>query len=67
MCIADYTRREIEHLIDECNFTAMEESFFLLRSKGITIEECAERLNISTSCANVLSKKIKRKILRVNQ
>lgn len=65
MRIADYTRREVEHLLVECNFTKPQEMFFLLRSKGDSIEECAEKMNISVSCANALSKQIKSKISRV--
>ena len=65
MSIADYTKREIEYYLEECNFTEPQEVFFLLRSKNIPIEECAERMNISVSCANRISAKIKQKIERV--
>lgn len=65
MSIADYTRRELEYFLKECNFTDQQEIFFNLRSKGFSIEYCAEQMNISVSCANVLSKKIKSKINRV--
>ena len=65
MNISDFTKREVEHLIDECNFTDTQQSFFLLRSKGISIESCAELMNISVSCANALSKKVREKVNKV--
>lgn len=65
MSIADYTKKEVEYFLEECNFTEPQEVFFLLRSKDVSIEECAERMNISVSCANRISAKVRQKIDRV--
>lgn len=65
MIISDFTRREVEHILEEANFTDIQRNFFILRSKGESIESCAERLDISVSTANALSKKIKCKINKV--
>lgn len=65
MNISDYTRKEINYLLEECNFTESQKIFFLMRSKDVSIEQCAEQMNISVSCANNISKKIKDKIQKV--
>ena len=65
MIISDFTRRELDYIIAEANFTDIQKEFFLLRSKGESIESCAERLDISISTANALSRKIKCKIHKV--
>lgn len=65
MNISDFTKKEIDYLLEECNFTQLQTEFFLLRAKGINIETSAEAMNVSVSCANALSKKIKGKIQRV--
>lgn len=49
----------------ECNFTESELQLFKLRSKDIPLEQCAEKMNISTSCVKRLSRKVKSKIDRV--
>lgn len=65
MNISDFTQPEIRFLLAECNFTEEQEKFFLLRCKNISIEECAEKLAISVSTANLISKKVKSKIIKV--
>lgn len=65
MIISDFVEWELQKFRDECNFTEEEMDFFNLRSKNITIEEIAERLNISVSKANKLSRKVKSKIIKV--
>lgn len=65
MIISDFTRREVEFILEEANFTDSQKEFFLLRSKGESIETCAELMDISVSTANALSRKIKDKINKV--
>lgn len=65
MIISDFTKPEIEYFLDSCNFTEIEEEFFLLRAKGITLDEISEVMNVSRRTCDTYSKKIKRKILKV--
>lgn len=65
MNLSDFTKPEINYLLDQCNFTEDQEKFFLLRCKNKSIETCAEEMSISVSTANLLSKKCKAKILKV--
>ena len=66
MNISDCTKKELEYYIEECNFTEPQQVFFRLRSKGLSIETVAERMNLSVSGANVLSKKVREKMQKVN-
>ena len=65
MKIYDFTRPELEHLENQCNFTKEEGELFLLRSRGISLEMCAEHLNMSTSTVKRLSKRVNSKIQRI--
>ena len=65
MKIYDFTRPELEHLEHQCNFTKEEGELFLLRSRGISLEMCAEQLNMSTSTVKRLSKRVNSKIQRI--
>lgn len=65
MKVCSFTKREIEYCIEECNFTPTEETLFLLRCRDMTLEQCAEEMNVSVSTVKRLSKKMKSKILRV--
>lgn len=65
MKVSDFTRKEIEYCITECNFTTQEEELFLKRCKDVPLEQCAEEMNVSVSTIKRLSRKMKDKILRV--
>lgn len=65
MIISDFTRPEIEYFLDNCNFTDVEQEFFMLRAKGITLDEISEIMNIIRRTCDTYSKKIKRKIIKV--
>lgn len=65
MKICNFTRKEIEYCIRECNFTDSELLLFNMRCRDIPLERCAEEMNISVSTAKRLSRKIKSKIVRV--
>lgn len=62
MKICNFVKPEIDYFLAECNFTEDEEKLFLLRTKDIPLEECAERMNVSLSTAKRLNKRIKCKI-----
>lgn len=65
MIIADFTKPELDYFRENCNFVNDEIQVFEMRSKGHTMEEIAETLNISIDKAYKISRKIKKKILKV--
>ena len=65
MIIADFTELELEHFRKSCNFSILEGYLFDLRAKGLTLDEIAERLNISKDWAGKLSQKVNKKIIKV--
>ena len=58
MNISDFTKSEIEVLESECNFTPDENELFLLRAQNFTLEQSAERMNISSKTAYRINIKI---------
>lgn len=65
MIISDFVEWELQKFRDECNFTSEELEFFNLRAKNETLAVIAEKMNISEGKADVLSRKVKRKIIKV--
>lgn len=65
MKIYDFTKPEIEYFLENCNFTEEEETLFRYRSKNISLEACAEIMNVSISTAKRISKRVNNKIIRV--
>lgn len=65
MKIPDFTKKEIDCLLENCNFTKQEEQLFLLRNDEYSLEICAEMMNVSVSTVNRINKKMKKKIIRV--
>ena len=65
MKICDFTRRELEYIRQESNFTNDEMTLFDMRANNIPLEECAERMNLSISAIKAKSQKINSKIERV--
>jgi len=63
--ICDFTMPEIERFRELCNFTSEEMEFFNLRSRNKSIIEITFAMNISKSKADILSKKVRSKIIRV--
>lgn len=63
--IYEFTQPEIDYLIAMCNFSPEERKFFDLRNKYYTLEQAAEEMNVSTTTAYRLNKRIKNKILKV--
>lgn len=65
MQICDFVKSELDMFRLECNFTDEEREFFEHRAVNKTIEEIAEIMSISVGKANVLSRKVKTKIIKV--
>jgi DNA-binding CsgD family transcriptional regulator len=64
MQIRDLTRPEADYLQAVCNFTKDENTLFELRLSGISLEECAERMDRSVDSVKQLSRKVNAKIDR---
>ena len=62
MLISELTQSKIDYLEIMCNFTEDEHTLFMLRSKGIPLDECAERMNRSVDSVKQLSRKVNAKI-----
>lgn len=65
MKICDFVNWELDKFRNECNFTKEELEFFNYRAADLSIEQIAENMNISVGKANVLSHKVKDKIIKV--
>ena len=63
--VCNFTQSEIEVFLQRANFTPDEETLFLLRSKDYTLEESAEKMNVSAKTAYRINKRIKQKITKV--
>lgn len=62
MQIRDLTMSEADYLQAVCNFTKEENKLFELRLQDITLEECAERMNISVPTVKRISQRVNKKI-----
>jgi len=65
MLVSDFTKPELDYYRNNCNFVGNELDVFEMRSKGIPLEEIAERLNMSVTGIYKISQKVNRKIKRV--
>ncbi len=63
--IYDFTKKEIDLFLEECNFTEQEHELFLLRSRYYTLEQAAEIMNVSSKTAYRINRKVKKKIIKV--
>lgn len=64
MRICDFTTSEADYLQAVCNFTEDENTLFELRLSGISLDDCAERMNRSIDSIKQLSRKVNAKINR---
>ena len=64
MQIRDLTMSEADYLQAVCNFTKDENTLFELRLQDCTLEECAERMNISVPTVKRISQRVNAKISR---
>ena len=63
--IPDFTKKEIDFIIENANFTERELHLFELRNKEYSHEQCAEMLNISFSTEKRANKKMLAKIMKI--
>lgn len=62
MIISELTYSEADYLQAVCNFTKDENELFELRLQGLTLDECAERMNRSLDSVKQISRKVNKKI-----
>lgn len=62
MQIRDLTRSEADYLQIVCNFTRDENTLFELRLSDLSLEECADRMNMSLPNVKRLSQRVNKKI-----
>lgn len=62
MQIRDLTRSEADYLQVVCNFTKDENTLFELRLQDCSLEDCAERMNISVPTVKRISQRVNKKI-----
>lgn len=62
MIISELTYPEADYLQAVCNFTPYENELFELRLQGLTLDECAERMNRSLDSVKQISRKVNKKI-----
>lgn len=65
MIVSDFTVPELERFRVQCNFVGNEKEVFEMRSRGISLEEIAEILNMSVTHIGRISQKVNNKIKRV--
>lgn len=63
--ICDFTKYELECFREKCNFTDEERKLFDFRAEYYTLEQIAEKMNISSKTAYRINKRIKDKIKKV--
>lgn len=63
--IPDFTKKEIDYFLENCNFKKQERQLFLLRNDEHSLEECAELMNVSESTVYRINKGMKNKIIKV--
>ena len=67
MRICDFTKPELDHFRENCNFTDSERRCFELKAKDCTNIQLAMQLNISESTVSVIMRRVRTKIARVLQ
>lgn len=67
MTFSNLIKPEIEHYIDECNFTKDEMEIFTKLSKGKSTIDVSNTMCISVSCVNKKISNIKHKMKRVDE
>ncbi len=62
MQIRDLTRTKADYMLCVCNFTPDEETLFELRLQDVSLEDCAEKMQMSTASISRLHKRVIDKI-----
>lgn len=63
--ICDFVEWELEKFRKECNFTDDELTYFNLRAKNKTHIEIAMKMNCSVSNVDKISKRVRKKMIKV--
>lgn len=63
----DFTKLEIDYLVDMCNFTDEEYQYFILKTKDKSIIQISLEMHISESKVSKLARRVKNKISRVEE
>ena len=63
--ICDFVEWELQKFRDECNFTDDELKYFNLRAKNKSNVQISMEMHVSETTVCALSKKVKKKILKV--
>ena len=66
MIVSRFTVPELDSFRKNCNFVGNEIPIFELRSKGVPLEEIAEKLNMSVENVKRISRNINCKIQKIN-
>lgn len=65
MRISQFTKPELDYLRENCNFVNLELDVFDLRSRGYTLQEIADKLNVSIEWCRNISRRVNKKIDKV--
>ena len=65
MRICDFTKPELDHFRDQCNFTTAEMQAFNMKAKDCTNIQIAMKLNVSESTVAVIMRRVRTKIAKV--
>lgn len=65
MKIPNFTKPELEYIIDKANLTKREESLLWLRNEERSLEECAEIMDYSIATVKRINKSLKDKIVKI--
>ena len=63
--IPEFTKIELDYIIENANFTERELCLFELRNKEYSYEVCAEEMNICITTVKKIAKKTMNKIMKV--
>lgn len=65
MKIPNFTKPELEYIVEQANLTEREETLLWLRNNEHSLEECAEIMDYSLSTIKRINKTLKSKIIRI--
>lgn len=63
--VPDFTKDEINYILDKANFTDQQRALFMLRNKECSYEMCAEEMNVSIATVKRIAKIMNEKIKKV--
>lgn len=65
MKIPNFTKPELNYIIEQANLTEREETLLWLRNNEHSLEECAEIMGYSITTVKRINKGLKAKIIRI--